>query len=107
MGRLLTDIARARRELVERVLDSEATTPRPLRRNAFDNADSDDPIRTLVEKVADRSSAVTDDDVAAARASGLSEDHIFELIVCAAVGAADRQYEAAMAALAEATGEHR
>ena len=40
---------------------------------------------------------MTDEDVAAARAAGFSEDQIFELMVCAAVGAADRQYDSAMA----------
>jgi alkylhydroperoxidase/carboxymuconolactone decarboxylase family protein YurZ len=34
--------------------------------------------------------------------SGLSEDEVFELVVCAAVGQAARQYESALAALAEA-----
>jgi hypothetical protein len=76
-----------------------------LRRAAFADAGIDDPIRTLIEKVADRSYTVTDEDVAAVRASGLSEDQIFELIVCAAVGVADRQYTSAIAALGEATGD--
>jgi hypothetical protein len=38
-------------------------------------------------------------DIAAARASGLSEDQIFETVVCAAVGQATRQYDTALAAL--------
>jgi alkylhydroperoxidase family enzyme len=42
---------------------------------------------------------VTDEDIAAARASGLSEDEIFEFVVCAAIGQATRQYNAALAAL--------
>ena len=87
-----------------RVLDSEARASRDQRRAAFEGAGLDDPVGTLIEKVADRSYAVTDDDVAAARAAGLSEDQIFELIVCAAVGVADRQYNSATAALAEAMG---
>ena len=74
----------------------------PKVRKAIDNADSDEPTRTLVEKVAVRSYAVTDEDVEAVRACGFSEDQIFELVVCAAVGAADRQYNRALAALAEA-----
>ena len=74
------------------------------RRAAFDGAGLSEPVRTLIRKVADRSYSVTGDDVAAVRAAGLSEDQIFELIVCAAVGVADRQYTAAAAALAEATG---
>src|SRR5215207_4590600 len=100
----MTDISRLRRELVARVLDSDATASRELPKAAFDNAGLDEPIRTLIEKVADRSYAVTDEDVAAVRASGMSEDQIFELIVCAAVGVANRQYDSATAALAEATG---
>jgi alkylhydroperoxidase family enzyme len=100
----MTDISRLRRELVARVLDSDATASRGLRRAAFDNSGLNDPIRALIEKVADRSYAVTDDDISAVRASGLSEDQIFELIVCAAVGVADRQYDSATAALTEVTG---
>jgi alkylhydroperoxidase/carboxymuconolactone decarboxylase family protein YurZ len=46
---------------------------------------------------------VTDADIAAAKAAGLSEDHIFELVVTAAVGQANRQLESALAALDEAT----
>ncbi len=103
----VSDVARLRRELLARVLDRGATAPRRLRRAAFENAGLDDPVRTLIEKVADRSYAVTDADVAAVRASGLSEDQIFELIVCAAVGAADRQYSAATIALDEAMGGRR
>jgi hypothetical protein len=98
----LTEVTRLYRELVARVRDGEAHAPRALRHAAFDNTGLDGPTRTLVEKVARRSYAVTDEDVAAVRAD-LSEDQIFELVVCAAVGAADRQYRAALAALGEAT----
>ena len=100
----MTDISQLHRELVDRVLDSDAKAPREIRRAAFDNTGLDVPTSTLVEKVANRSYAVTDEDVAVARAAGFSEDQIFELMVCAAVGAATRQYDSAMAALAEATG---
>jgi hypothetical protein len=100
----MTDVSQLHRALVARVLDSEAQSPRAMRRGAFDNSGLDEPTRTLVDKVADRSYAVTDEDVAAVRASGLSEDQVFELMVCAAVGAADRQYSSAMAALAAAMG---
>jgi hypothetical protein len=103
----MTDIAQLRSELVARVLESSASTPPQLRRSAFDCAGLDEPMRTLVAKVVSQSSAVTDDDVAAVRAAGLSEDQIFEIVVCAAVGAADRQYSAALVALAEATGGAR
>lgn len=101
----MTDITRLRRELIGRVLGNPGTAPKELRQKAFDNSGLDDPLCTLVEKVAHRSEAVTDEDVAAARSAGLSEDQIFEIVVCAAVGQADRQYTAALDALARVTGE--
>jgi len=42
---------------------------------------------------------VTDQDIASASAAGLSEDQIFEVVVCAAVGAATRQYQSGLTAL--------
>jgi len=38
---------------------------------------------------------------------GLSEDQIFELVVCAAIGQATRQYQSALGALAEAVAHER
>jgi hypothetical protein len=40
-------------------------------------------------------------------ASGCTEDQVFELVICAAVGQSARLYEAGLAALAEATVEGR
>ena len=57
----------------------------------------------MVDKVAQHAHRVTDDDVAAARAAGLTEDQIFEIVVCAAIGEANRQYDSACAALEAAT----
>jgi hypothetical protein len=101
----MSDITRLHRELVARVLDGAGTAPPELRRAAFDNSGLDEPIRPLVDKVARHAPLVTDKDVAAVRAAGLSEDQIFEIVVCAAVGQATRQYESARAALAAATRE--
>ncbi len=101
----MTDITQLHRALVARVVDSDATAPPELRRAAFDNAGLSEPMRTLIEKVAHHADTVTDEDVAAVRAAGLSEDQIFEIVVCAAIGQADRQYNSARVALAEATGE--
>jgi hypothetical protein len=101
----MTDITRLHRELVARVLGSGATAPAELRRAAFDNTGLDEPVRSLVDKVAFHSDEVTDADISAVRAAGLSEDQIFEIVVCAATGQADRQYSCALSALAEATGE--
>jgi hypothetical protein len=100
----MTDITRLRSELIARVLGSTGTAPKELRQSAFDNTGLDEPVRSLVEKVAHRSDTVTDEDIAAARSAGLREDQIFEIVVCAAVGQADRQYTGALGALARATG---
>ncbi len=101
----MTDITPLHRALIARVLDGDAKAPPELRRAAFDNAGLSEPMLTLIEKVAYHSYAVTDEDVAAVRAAGLSEDQVFEIVVCAAIGQADRQYNSALAALAAATGE--
>ena len=100
-------IARLHRELVKRVLESDATATPELRRAAFENADLSEPIRTLIAKVADRAGQISDQDFAAVRAAGLSEDQIFEIVICAAVGQASRQYASGLAALARATEETR
>jgi hypothetical protein len=99
----MTDITELHRELVTRVLGGSGKAPADLRRAAFDDAGLSEPVRTLIEKVAHHAYDVTDDDVAAVRTAGLSEDQIFEIVVCAAVGQAHRQYESGLAALAFAT----
>jgi hypothetical protein len=99
----MTDITQARKVLVARILEGNGTASPVQRRAAFDNAGLAGPLRTLIDKVARYAYKVTDADVAAARASGLSEDEIFELVVCAAIGQATRQYDTARAALEAAT----
>jgi alkylhydroperoxidase/carboxymuconolactone decarboxylase family protein YurZ len=101
----MVEIAQLHRELVARVLEGNGHAAPELRRAAFDDAGLSEPIRSLIEKVANHAYRVTDEDVAAVRAAGLSEDQIFEIVVCAAVGQASRQYAGALAALASATDE--
>lgn len=57
------------------------------------------PIYPLVDKVARNAYRVTDEDITAAETSGLSEDQVFEIVVCAAVGRVTRQYDSTYAAL--------
>ncbi len=95
----------AHQALVTRVLEGDGRTSRAERRAAFDNTTLTEPLHGLISKVAKHPSQVTDDDVAAAKASGLSEDQIFELVICAAVGQATRQYQSALAALAAAISD--
>jgi hypothetical protein len=99
----MSDITQARKELVARILEGDGRASRARRRAAFDNAGLAEPLAKLIDKVAKQAYKVTDEDIAAARASGLSEDQIFEVVVCAAVGQAMRQYDRARAALIAAT----
>ncbi len=100
----MTDVSRAREALVTRILEGDGRASPAQRRAAFAREGLDEPLQTLVRKVAEHAHRVTDADVAAARAAGLSEDQVFELVVCAAVGQASRQYDAALAALRAAEG---
>ena len=99
----MANLEKYRSVLLERLLDGNARSTQEQRRAAFANESVPEPARTLVDKVAKYAFKVTDEDVAAVKQT-LPEDQVFELAVCAAVGAASRQYETALAALAEATG---
>lgn len=98
----MSDITQARKALIARILEGDGTASHSQRRAAFDNAGLDAPLTMLIDKVAKHAYKVTDEDIAAAKASGLSEDQIFELVVCAAVGQATRQYDTGLAVLVEA-----
>lgn len=93
---------KAHRALIRRVLEGDGRSAQAQRRAAFDNAMTSEPLRTLISKVAGQPTRIADEDFGAVKASGLSEDELFELVLCAAVGQATRQYEAALGALAEA-----
>ena len=99
----MCDIKQGLKAVVKRILEGDGQSSAAQRRAAFDNAVPDKPLGTLVQKVALRPSTVTDEDIAAVKDAGLSEDQIFELVVCSAIGQAKRQYDAALAALATAT----
>lgn len=75
-----------------------------MRRAAFENQGLDGPVRALVAKVAGDARSVVDEDFRAVRAAGLSEEEIYEIVVCAAIGQATRQYEAGLRALEAAVG---
>jgi len=91
----------AHRALVTRILEGDSRASRA------ENAGLAEPLRTLIDKVPRRPRRVTDEDIAAVLASGESEDQIFELVVCAAIGQATRQYETALEALAQAMTDEK
>jgi hypothetical protein len=91
------------RLLVNRILQGPGRAPAEQRARAFANAGLPEPLRGLLGKVATRSREVAEADFATASAAGFTDDQLFELVICAAVGQSTRQYEAGLAALAEAT----
>ncbi|MDB4959424.1 MAG: hypothetical protein JWO36_6993 [Myxococcales bacterium] len=93
-----------RRVVIERVLEGPGKAAPEQRRAAFANEGVAPAVRTLIDKVTHHAYKVTDEDVEAAKAAGVTEDEIFELAVCASLGQATRQLEAALAALDAAVG---
>lgn len=87
----------------QRILTGPGMASADLRANAFADKDLPEPLATLVEKVAKRSFQVTDADFAAVVAAGFTEDQIFELVICAAVGESNRMYQAGLVALSKAS----
>ena len=101
----MSDTSQARTALTSRTLEGDGKASPSERRAAFNNSGLAEPLSALVDKVATQAHSVTDEDITGARKSGLSEDQLFEIVVCAAIGQAARQYEAARAALEAATGK--
>src|SRR5947209_923991 len=99
----MSNIRQARKALTSRILEGDGKASPTERRAAFNNSGLAKPAGTLVDKVAKHAYRVTDQDIAAARESGLSEDQVFEIVVCAAIGEATRQYDTALEALEAAT----
>ena len=101
----MSDIRQARKAVVARLLEGDGRASHALRSAAFNNTGLAEPLSTLVGKVAMHAYRVTDEDIAAASASGLSQDQIFEIVVCAAIGQATRQYDTALAVLEATIGK--
>ena len=75
----------------------------PSLREAIARGEAPAELAALVEKVRRHAYKVTDEDIAALKAKW-SDDQIFEIVICAAIGQPSRQYTSALAALAGATG---
>lgn len=89
--------------LVDRVVRGEGRASAEQRARAFADEGLAPPLDTLIGNVTARPVRVTAADFAAVRAAGVSEDEVFELVVCAAVGHSARLYAAGLAALDAAT----
>jgi hypothetical protein len=97
----MSDTRAFREATIRTVTESQARSSADARRAAFANDGVAEPARALVAKVVEHAYTITDDDVHAA-AKALGEDEVLELVVCAAIGQATRQLDAALAVLAEA-----
>ncbi len=95
----MSNITQARKALLKRILEGDGKASRALRRAAFDNTGLASPMSMLINKVVKDAYRITDEDIDMAKTSGLGEDEIFEIVACAAIGQANRQYETALGAL--------
>jgi hypothetical protein len=94
----------AQRALADHVLNAAGRTTPEQRARAFRGGGYSPPMGTLIDKVATRPTQITDEDFAAAKKALFTEDQVFELVICAAVGESARRYDAGLAALTEAAG---
>jgi hypothetical protein len=92
-------------DLTGRILKGKGESIPQQRQAAFDNFDLPEPLNVLINKVAYQAYKVTNSDIAAVKASGVTEDQLFELVICGAVGQASRQYQSGLTALSEAIQE--
>jgi hypothetical protein len=82
-----------------RVLDGDGEVSPAIRRKAALDAGLDGPVAEYVRTVHRQATEVTDAQIAALKAAGLSEDAIFELTVAAATGAGLRRLDLVLALL--------
>lgn len=101
----MSDIREARKTLVRRILEGDGRASPSERLASFNNNGVAVPVSVLIDKVARHPYRIIDEDIAGVRRAGLSEDQIFEIVVCSAVGQATREHDAALAALDAATGK--
>jgi alkylhydroperoxidase family enzyme len=102
-GRMVVDRhAAAVAAVRDAVLRTPGAADAASRELAFAGASDDAPSASYIAKVHEASYRVTDADIEALGAAGLSEDAIFELTLAAALGAAGRRLDAGLRALREA-----
>lgn len=89
------------------VVHSAGDTSPAARQAALAGEPAEGALGGYLDKVRRQAHRITDEDVAALRGAGLSEDAIFELTAAAAVGAAEVRLAAGLAALGISPGEPR
>jgi alkylhydroperoxidase family enzyme len=108
--RHLDRLGHAALDLHDAVLESDpaltsASTSGQLRRDAYNGVLEEPVLARYVAMVREHAYRVTDADIKALRAYGLSDDAIFELTVAAALGEAQRRLAAGLALLDPAAGQ--
>ena len=81
------------------VFEGEGKVDRKVREAAGKNQGVPPELAAYVDKVAKHAYKVTDEDVAALKKAGYSEDQLFEITVAAATGAALKRLDIGLAAL--------
>jgi len=89
-------------DLRDRVLKGQGQSSQEQRLAAFNNDGLPQWLSALIEKVAHKAYKITDKEIYDAKQTGITEDQLFELIICAAIGQSSRQYESGLNALEEA-----
>ena len=95
----MAEFDEVRHRVITRAVDGRGVSAPAARKAAFDREPGDPRLAPLLEKVRERAWEITDRDVTAPTDSGVAEDEVFELVVCAALGEAQRQLDAARHAL--------
>lgn len=102
----MAEFDEVRHGVIARAVHGRGVSTPSARRAAFEGEDNDPRVAALLEKVRQRAWEIADADVKAAIDAGVPEDEVFELVICAALGQAQRQLDAACHALdrAEVSG---
>ena len=94
-----TSVVDALDKLSDEVVDGPGRLDRSVRGAAFAGEGVPEVAAAYVEKVREHAYKVVDDDVAALKKAGWSDDQIFEVTVSAALGAALERRQKAMKAM--------
>jgi hypothetical protein len=89
--------------LKERLVGPDGDLPADVRQSIIDGRILDEPLNAFVVRVRANASSLTQRDIDALKARGLSEDEIFEATICAAFVSGLERYQMAMKALQEAS----
>ena len=93
--------ASSRHRVLDRVLKGPAETDASLRHAAALGKGAPGDLQTLIDKIHRHAYKVTDADIAAAQGK-YGDDKVFEIVVSAALGAANQRLEAGLKALGDA-----